>query len=720
VVAEHARGATFLIADGVVPSNVGRGYVLRRLIRRAVRYGRKLGLTEPFLGKVADLVVERMGAQYMELGQNREFILRVLELEEQRFAEVYERGLQLLASFSANRNEKQTVARNIGTMQPDLLTGGGSVQAKAQRFNADIVQYRGWPGGEIVELLQHVIENEANRLGATETSLQEIRNRFVQSDWANNITGLETFELHDTYGFPVEVTAEIAKEHGLTVDMAGFEREMEAQRVRARASTRMGGGVKREAFDYAGLGVGGTTFVGYERLEQQSVVLALIVDGQAVQSATEGQEVEAVLRETPFYAEKGGQLGDAGEIAGPFGRVAVTDTQSPVSEIIVHRGRVAQGSIAVGETVRAAVDVARRMDTARNHTATHMLHAALRQVLGAHVRQAGSLVAAERLRFDFSHVQAVTRDELRQVEALVNEKIRQDLPVGFHETTYTKAVQEGALAFFGETYGASVRVVEVGECDPHPNLPPTGGKGHEHPEGEACFSKEVCGGTHLTRTGQIGLCLVLGEQSVGAGMRRIEAVTGRHAETMARERMDTLDGLAQSLAATPAEAPQRVAALREELERAKEHAATLERELLRNEVEQALANPAPGAIHELPLQNAKAVALSLEHAASADALRETADWAKGKLGSAVVALGAVFNGQPTIVVSVTPDLVKAGVHAGRIARELGAAMGGGGGGRPESAQAGGHSTSSGQAAAKLDEALRMLAKLVGGSKPPSP
>jgi alanyl-tRNA synthetase len=724
VVAEHARAATFLIADGVVPSNEGRGYVLRRIIRRTVRYGRTLGLTGPFLGEVVGLTVDRMAHAYPELAQTREFVLRVLRLEEERFGEVYERGLQMLASFSTNRKAKQTVANNIGTMQPDLLAGGGSVQAKAQRFNDDIAQYRGWPGGEIVELLQRAIENEANRPGAADTSLQSVRNRFVQSKWAETITGLEAFELHDTYGFPVEVTAEIAKEHGLDADMAGFKREMEEQRERARASAQFGAGARRkEGFAYESLGLGGTAFTGYDRTEQESVVLAVVQGGQSVASAVAGQDVEVILKETAFYGEKGGQVGDRGEIVAAGGVVEVRDTQEPVAGLHVHVGRVARGEIRVGDGVKAMVDPVRRKDTARNHTATHMLHAALRQVLGSHVRQAGSYVGPDRLRFDFSHVQALTPEELDAVERLVNEKVREDLPVDHHETTYTQAVQEGALAFFGETYGASVRVVEVGFCSA------SSGSEHSHGEGHAgrvashlehahqtpigarpsagCFSKEVCGGTHLHHTGELGLVLIVGESSIGAGTRRLEAVTGRTAEALARERIRSLEKLAQGYATTPEALPQRLTALQEELAAARERASELERALLKNEVDVKLAQA--GAVQTVTRGGAqvKTVALRLQHAATAEALREATDWVKNSIGSGVIALGAVFQEQPAIAVAATPDVVKLGVNAGPLARSLGQAMGGGGGGRPESATAGGKDAS------KLDAALQALAGLVG-------
>ena len=755
IVAEHARGAAFLIADGVVPGNEKRGYVLRRIIRRAVRHGRKLGLAGTFLGKVAEPVIDHMGHVYPELRQTREFVLRVLQIEEERFGETLKNGLDLLEGYirclkdvpdqelTKLQNQimqkhsedvlKGTAATMLSTELSDTIS---SISAALTRGNAKATETKNFGYMEAYATLSGKLTNlqrAAGFVAKPRGNLQAIHISDLRSDWtafytaSRHIPGELAFRLYDTYGFPPEVSEDIAKEHRLTVGMEGFEWEMGEQRKRARSATRMGGGHKAEAFAYDGLGVGGTAFVGYERMGQQTVVLALVADDESVQSAQAGQDVEVVLRETPFYAEMGGQVGDAGVLAGPFGRVEVTDTRSPASEVTVHRGRVAEGAIAVGETVYAKVDVGRRLDTARNHTTTHMLHAALRQVLGAHVRQAGSLVAHDRLRFDFSHVQALTPEELQAVERLVNEKVREDLPVGHHAATYTQAVQEGALAFFGETYGAKVRVVEVGDCSPPPSPSPVKGEGSA--EAHTCFSKEVCGGTHLQRTGQIGLCLVLGEQSIGAGTRRIEAVTGRHAEALARERIAAVERLASSLATTPAELPNRVAALQAELSAERERAANLERDLLHNEVGQALdryqaTHPEPLALErseglvEGRAANGHVVTLRVEHTASADSLREAADWAKTKLGSAVVALGAVVKDQPVVVVAATPDQVKRGVHAGKLAKELGAAMGGGGGGRPESAQAGGKaSPDRSEGTAKLDEALRLLPKLLEKMRP---
>ena len=388
VVAEHIRGATFLISDGVIPGNEGRGYVLRRLIRRAVRFGRKLGLTEPFLADVSDVVIERMGGAYPDLVQNRAFILRVLEGEEHQFGRVMEQGLSIMEDALASTN--------------------------------------GHSGGVL--------------------------------------SGSLAFTLYDTYGFPVEETVEIARERGLTVNMDEFEREMEAQRERGRAATeaRLGGGGEAKIFKYRDLGVGRVSFVGYERMTQQTDLLALLTpEGDALDRAEAGQDVEIVLAETPFYAEGGGQVGDTGVILSLKGHIDVSDTQSPIDGLIVHKGRVRSGTFATRDQVEARVDRDRRMDVARNHSATHLLHEALRRVLGGHVRQAGSLVAPDRLRFDFTHVQAMTPEEIGEVDRLVNEQVRRNAASVRNELAYTEALDAGYLAFFGDKYGEKVRVIDM-------------------------------------------------------------------------------------------------------------------------------------------------------------------------------------------------------------------------------------------------------------------
>ena len=617
VIAEHARAAAFLIGDGVVPGNEGRGYVLRRVIRRAIRYGRRLGLTGPFLGEVVQEVIPRFQAVYGELSLNRDFILRVINLEEERFAEAFGRGNEILLDMICPRQ---------------------------------------------VSL--------ANRCEATLSG---------QSSRAGTISGRDTFVLYDTYGFPPELTAEIAREHGFDVDLDGFETEMERQREQSRAGQQFEGSMEMLTA-YENLGAGGTEFTGHGLIDQESVVGALLVDGASSGHATEGQQAEVVISRTPFYAEGGGQLGDQGYIRGPNGLFRVEDTQSPVAGLIVQRGVVEEGHIAVGDPVQASVDPTRRLDSSRNHSGTHILHAALRAVLGPHVRQAGSLVAPERLRFDFSHVGRMSRDELLAVQSLSNEQVRANLLVSAQETSYADAVRQGALAFFGDRYGDVVRVVRMAE------------------DGSDPFSFEVCGGTHVSATGQVGTLLVLGESSIGGGMRRVEALTGRAAEALFVEQSATLDALSNRLQTPVADLEARLDSYMQETDDLRRRLASLERSLLRSEAEALLQRVAD--------VDGVRVVSGRTSAQNADGMREMGDFLRDKLSSCVVTLGGLSGGSPILVTMVTGDLVERGVNAGSIARDAAKLMGGGGGGRPDMAQAGGRQPE------KLDEALAAVPNLV--------
>ena len=608
VVAEHARAASFLIGDGVVPGNEGRGYVLRRVIRRAIRYGRSLGLTGPFLREVVEEVIPRFQEVYRELSQNREFILRVVNLEEERFAEAYGRGNDMLL---------------------DMIS--------AQSASGNSLSMRG------------------------------------------AISGRDTFVLYDTYGFPSELTAEIAREHGFDVDLAGFEQEMERQREQSRSGQHFEGSMEMLTA-YENLGAGHSEFTGHGLTEQESVVAALLVDGASTGHATQGQLAEVVISHTPFYAEGGGQIGDQGFIHGPSGLFRVEDTQSPVAGLIVQKGMVVEGHLSVGDPVSASVDAARRMDSSRNHSGTHILHAALRATLGPHVRQAGSLVAPERLRFDFSHVGRLTSEELLAVQSLANEKVRANLLVAAQETTYADAVRQGALAFFGDRYGDMVRVVTMAEDSIDP------------------FSMEVCGGTHVVATGEVGTLLVLGESSIGGGMRRIEGLTGRAAEALFVEQSALLDGISRRLQTPVADLESRLDSYIQETEDLRRRLASMERSLLRSEAESLLQRVAD--------VDGVRVVSGRTSASNADGMREMGDFLRDKLSSCVVTLGALSDGSPILVTMVTPDLVERGINAGNIARDAAKLMGGGGGGRPEMAQAGGRQPE------KLDEALAAVPNLV--------
>ena len=596
VVSEHARSSTFLIGDGVVPGNEGRGYVLRRVIRRAIRQGRQLGLEGPFLGEVAGVVIEQMGDVYPELRNHQDFILTVLRLEEERFQQAFRNGYEALS---------------------EALEGVTTLP------------------GEVV------------------------------------------FRLWDTYGFPVEMTSEIARERGVQVDLEGFESQMTAQRERARATAKFGGD-RAKVRVYESMAVGATRFLGYEQITASSVVIGLISGDELVSEASDGQDVEVTLVETPFYPEGGGQIGDAGEVIGPNGRIEVHDTQAVMPEVIVHFGKVTRGTIALGDSVDAYVDEIRREDTARNHTATHLLHAALRQVLGPHVRQAGSLVAPDRLRFDFSHVQPVTDEEMWQVQLLVNEKLRQNARVIKSEDAYTSAIGRGALAFFGDKYGDTVRLIEIANS--------------------TTFSFEVCGGTHVGSTGEIGAIYVLGESSIGAGMRRIEAISGRAAERLVWERFRREEAVARRLQASLGEVEDRVQGLLDALDEATRQRAALERRLS--------LQAAEGLLDSRVDVEGVSVLAARTTAANADSLREVGDWLRDKMGSGVIVLGSVIDERPLLVSMVTTDLVAKGLDASEIARGAAKAIQGGGGGRPDVAQAGG------RRADKLDEALSLVPGLV--------
>ena len=596
VVAEHGRSATFLIADGVVPGNEGRGYVLRRVVRRAIRHARRLGLEGSFMGGIAEVAIDLMGGSYPELRNHREFILTVLGLEEERFQHSFQNGYAML----------------VDALEDSL------------RLPGDVV-----------------------------------------------------FRLWDTHGFPVDMTQEIAAERGVEVDIDGFEREMTAQRERARSTARFGGD-RAKIRVYESLGVGATRFLGYETVTARSVVVGLVSGGEAVGEVGGDAEAEVVLVETPFYAEGGGQVGDSGELIGPNGRIEVTDTQMVMPDVIAHSGRVVEGAVALGDTVDAFVDPVKREDAARSHTATHLLHAALRQVLGPHVRQAGSLVAPDRLRFDFSHVQAVTDEELWDVQYLVNEKIRQNASVLKDEDSYASAIQRGALAFFGDKYGDTVRLIEIANG--------------------ATFSFEVCGGTHVGRTGEVGAVYILGESGIGAGMRRIEAISGRSAEKMVWESMGRDARLIERLHTTVPELEERVEGLLGEIESLRRDREALERRMS--------LQAAEGLLDSREVVDGITVLAARTTASSAESLRETGDWLRDKLGTGVVVLGSVVGGRPLLVAMVTQDLVARGLDAAAIARGAARAIQGGGGGRPDVAQAGG------KLPEKLDDALGMVAGLV--------
>jgi alanyl-tRNA synthetase len=577
VIADHIRACTFLIVDGVVPSNEGRGFVLRRIIRRAIRHGYKLGQTQPFFHKLVASVVREMGAYYTELVSGEARATQVLAQEEIRFAETLTTGMALLDA-------------------------------------------------ETAKLTSTVIPGET------------------------------VFRLHDTYGFPLDLTADVARERGLTIDQAGFDAAMEAQRIRASAASKFGseqrGSVKLS---------GKTDFLGYDRLNDKGVVTSLIFDGTLVDALRPGQEGQVVLDHTPFYAESGGQIGDAGVLIGvttpgAAARFTVRDTQK-IGASFAHVGVLDAGELRVGDVVEAQVDSERRISIALNHSATHLLHAALRKVLGTHVEQKGSLVAADRLRFDFSHTQALSPQELKRVEELVNSAIRGNAPVETRVMALDEAVAAGAMSLFGEKYESDVRVLSIGD-----------------------FSMELCGGTHVERAGDIGFFKILSESGVAAGVRRVEAVTGKTAYEWVVHTDQVLRDIAAMLRGSREDVDEKV---RELVERSRK---------LEKEVQQLKSKLATGQGGDLTSQakdvgGIKVLAAQID-GADAKSLRDAVDQLKGKLGSSVIVLATVQDGKVVLVAGVSADLLSR-MRAGEIASAVAAQVGGKGGGRADFAQAGG-------------------------------
>jgi alanyl-tRNA synthetase len=501
---------------------------------------------------------------------------------------------------------------------------------------------------------------------------------------AKTIPGQEAFRLYDTYGFPLDLTRDIAREHGLAVDEVSYGVAMEAQRERARAAQAAVAYHDLPAVT-RGIDPKDTRFVGYERMEAETRVLSLASEGRPVDAVEAEREAEIVLAETPFYAEAGGQVGDTGLIEGPTGRVEVTDTQVPVPGFHVHIGRVVEGTIRRGDRVRAVVDVHRRQDIMRNHTATHLLHRELRRILGEHAQQAGSLVAPDRFRFDFTHTGILSQAELEAIELGVNEAILANYPVTARQTTYDEAVKSGAMALFGEKYGDVVRVIRIGPA-------------------EKPFSQELCGGTHVSFTSEIGLFRILSEGSIGSGLRRIEAVTGHGLWRLLAERLGRLDAAAAYLGCPPEEVDRRVLSLLGQSQEQQKEIARLQRAIAQRDLTALLPK-----VQEV--NGVKVLAAQVE-AADMEILREMTDWLRDQLGSGVIVLGTVIGEKPNFVTAVTADLVKErGLNAGQLVKEVARVVGGSGGGRPTMAQAGGHD------ATRIGEALALVKDLVAKSKP---
>jgi len=689
IVADHARAAAFLIADGVMPSNEGRGYVLRRIMRRAVYMSYSLGRENPILGDVVGRAMDTMAGAYPGLVTSAKVVISAAEAEDKGFRRTVGRGRGALVDDFGGAPDLLRVVRDNLQNAPSYRATWATKQTPLEEMQRS-------------ELLPTALKKEfltAHRrlLGPRpwEAAVEDLQSA---ANLPLSITGRAVFLLWDTYGFPPELTKEIALSAGFAMegDVDGqFNRLLEAQRERARAASRFGGGQEKREKAYAALSHLQTRFVGYDTLRHETTVAAIIAGADVVESAQEGDEAELVLHETPFYAEGGGQVGDQGIIEVRASslelrasRFEVEDTQWAREGVIVHRGRVVEGRIAVNDAVLAQVDAEKRRDTMRNHTATHLLQAALRRVLGTHVRQSGSLVAPDHLRFDFTHMEALKTEEIAAVQRLVNEKIREDIEVHPDEKGYEEAIAGGALAFFGEKYADRVRVVEIAEQPPtEEQVGQPGGR----------YSMELCGGTHCRSTGEIGSLIIVREESIGAGLRRIEAVTGRGAEEYAQAQRDLLERLSRRVGVTPADLETKVASLLEELEAERRRAQALERDAARRAAETLLAGA--------ERIDGAAVVAGQVPAASFEVMREAGDWLRDRLGSAVLVLGAVFGERPNFVAMITPDLTARGLHAGELVKRVAAVTGGGGGGRPEMAQAGGKDPG------RLEEALGLARKL---------
>jgi len=599
VIADHSRAAAFLIGDGVLPSNEGRGYVLRRILRRAIRYGRTLELTRPFLHHVAGKVSKVMKRAYPELLEADAYIKNIIKGEEERFLGTLDTGLRVLEDALG-----ELKAKGISEVPGDLI-----------------------------------------------------------------------FKMYDTYGFPVDIIQDIVRDDGISLDMTGFEQAMDQQRLRSRTAWK-GSGSQWATEAYKALSAHGiqTDFAGHDLTSINSEVLMVVRDGKPVEQATAGDSVEVITARTPFYGEAGGQVGDRGRMSGQDFEMEVSDAVRDPSNIIIHKGKVLRGSISPGQTVTLSVDQERRLAIARNHTATHILHAVLRKVLGDHVKQSGSLVAPDRLRFDFTHFSAVEEKTLQEIETLVNNRIQENIPIQIAEMDADEAFKTGATALFEEKYGDRVRLVAIED-----------------------FSKELCGGTHTERTGDIGLFKVVSEGSVAAGVRRIEALTGKAAVSYIQETSRTLHTLALMLKTKPEELTERFQKVMTQLK-------SMDNELAALKAKTA-AEGSDRLLSEVKTVNGVSVLAQEVSADTPVALRDLADHFKAKMKSGIVVLGSRTPDKVLLVAVVTKEHLGR-YHAGQIVKEVATVVGGGGGGRPDMAQAGGSKPE------KLPEALARVFDMV--------
>lgn len=600
VITDHIRSTTMMVCDGVIPSNEGRGYVLRRLLRRAARHGKLLGIDKPFLYDVAMVVINESKEAYPELDEKAEYIQKVIKIEEDRFDTTIDQGLNILNDFIS-----ETKMRN-----------------------------------------------------------------------ENKLPGSMAFKLHDTYGFPLDLTREIAEENGLGIDEEGFRKEMDEQKKKAREALKNRENSAWGSDRYAELDKDfKTEFIGYGNNECDAKIAYIIKDEELVDNAQETETITVILDRTAFYAESGGQVGDTGYIETKTGLIRVEDCKKTSDGKYLHTGVVEKGFVEKDSAVKARIDVRRRMAISKNHTTTHLIHKALKNVLGSHVNQAGSSVAPDRLRFDFTHFSAMTADELKAVEKEVNEKIMENLHVETSEVSIDEAKKQGATALFGEKYGNIVRVVKVGD-----------------------YSMELCGGTHVEATSQAGLVKILGESGVAAGVRRIEALTGEAAVEYYNDRERMLNEVAAAVKVAPQDSIRKIETLLSEIKNAEKEIEQLRNKLVSGSVDDILSKA-------VEVKGVKVITSRFDQL-DMEALRNTGDMIRSKMGSGVVVLGTGYGDKVSFVVMATRDAVQAGIHSGNIIREIAKIAGGGGGGRPDMAQAGGKDVT------KIDEALKYAVNVI--------
>ncbi len=684
IIADHARAATFLISDGVLPSNEGRGYVLRLIMRRALYHGQTLGLNEPFLYKMSGEVVQMMKDAYPELVDTELHVAKAIKIEEERYAHTTRRGLEELAStrillkngLGVNFGDIEALPAN--EREPTLRMASGS------RFRSLV------ESNEMAETLEREFGTEVslasrrqiNRSLSLPPALEVDQQMLARVNALGVVPGREIFKLHDTFGLRPDFVEDIVRNYGLTVDRKGYQAEMQRQRERARASWK--GAEKKVASPvYQQLAERQqTVFYGYKQTTSpDSRIVALVRNGEAVNEAKPGEEVEVILDDTSFYAEAGGQVGDTGYLvdseAGEH-LAYVTDTYRPVTGLIAHKAAARQ-KLRVGDVVTAQVDAERRDSIRRNHTATHLLHAALRKTLGTHVKQAGSLVAPDRLRFDFSHYAALDEQDLLDVEDLVNEHVLKNEEVRTQEMDLDSAVNSGAMALFGEKYGDQVRVVSIQD---------------------GSFSKELCGGTHVRRTGDIGLFKITSEGSVAAGMRRIEALTGQGVLESLRRQSQTLAQISEALRSRSGG----TAELLQAVEKLTESERKLRKQLESQQFKQAAASAGDMLEQAKEVKGVRVVSSRVEVTDRA-AMRQMVDNLRARLDSGVIVLGSVADGKVSLVAAVSKDLINR-LDAGKIVKAAAAILEGSGGGRKDLAEAGGKN------AEKLDESLRAVPSIV--------